>query len=82
MTWLSVDIVGVNVNLAQITLLAMFFFYLTLDWILAVVFLLMAGALEVLATRLGDRSLDSENGWPGADQSAKPASDATSRQEC
>ena len=31
MTWLSVDIVGVNVNLAQITLLAMFFFYLTLD---------------------------------------------------
>ena len=39
MTWLSVEIVNFKLNLAQITLIAMFIFYLTLDWIFAVVFL-------------------------------------------
>ena len=53
MTWLTVDIDGFALNLAQITILAMFIFYLTLDWIFAVVFLVFAIAVAALASILG-----------------------------
>ncbi len=53
MTWLSIEAVGMKLNLAHVTLLAMFFFYLTLDWIFAVVFLVFAIAVAELASILG-----------------------------
>ena len=53
MTWLSIDIDGFALNLAQIIVVAMFIFYLTLDWIFAVVFLMFAIAVAHLAAVLG-----------------------------
>jgi len=53
MTWLTVDIDGFALNLAQITVFAMFIFCLTLDWIFAVVFLMFAIAVAHLAAFLG-----------------------------
>ncbi len=53
MTWLTVDIDGFALNLAQFTLFAMFVFYLTLDWVFAVVFLIFAIAVAELASILG-----------------------------
>ncbi len=53
MTWLTIDIDGFALNLAQITVVAMFIFYLTLDWIFAVVFLMFAIAVAHLAAFLG-----------------------------
>ncbi len=53
MTWITVDTDGFALNLAQITLFAMFVFYLTLDWIFAVVFLIFAIAVAELASMLG-----------------------------
>lgn len=54
MTWVTVDIAGVAVNLAQIALFAIFLFYLTLDRIFAVVFVVFAIAIAQLAAYLGD----------------------------
>ncbi len=53
MTWLSIEIVSIKLNLAQITIIAMFTFYLTLDWIFALVFLAFAVAVAELAFKLG-----------------------------
>lgn len=53
MTWLSIEVINIKLNLAQITLIAMFIFYLTLDWIFAMVFLVMAAAIATLAAKLG-----------------------------
>ena len=53
MTWLSIEIGVINLNLAQITLIAMFIFYLTLDWIFATVFLILGAGIAVLAAKLG-----------------------------
>jgi uncharacterized membrane protein YGL010W len=53
MTWLSIEIVNFKLNLAQITLFAMFIFYLTLDWIFAAVFLILGAGIAVLAAKLG-----------------------------
>ena len=54
MTWLTIGTEGFGLNLAQITILAMFIFYLTLDWIFALVFLMFAVAVAELASILGD----------------------------
>jgi len=53
MTWLSVEAIGIKLNIAQITVIAMFVFYLTFDWIFAVVFLVLGAAIEFLASTLG-----------------------------
>ena len=53
MTWLTINFGGYSLNVAQITLVAMFVFYLTLDWIFAVVFLVFAIAVAELASYLG-----------------------------
>ena len=53
MTWLNIELVGIELNLAQITIVAMFIFYLTLDWIFALVFLIFAVAVAELASVLG-----------------------------
>lgn len=54
MTWLSIESAGIKLNLAQITLIAMFIFYLTLDTIFAIVFLVLAVAVAQLAATLGN----------------------------
>ena len=54
MTWLSIEVDGIALNLAQITLITMFIFYLTLDWVFAVVFVVFAIAIAQLAAYLGD----------------------------
>ena len=54
MTWISIEVGGIALNLAQITLIAMFIFYLTLDWVFAVVFVVFAIAIAQLAAYLGD----------------------------
>lgn len=53
MTWLNFEIVNFKLNLAQITVIAMFIFYMTLDWIFAVVFLVLGAAVATLAAKLG-----------------------------
>lgn len=53
MTWLNIELINIKLNLAQITLIAMFIFYLTLDRVFAVVFLLLATGVATLATKLG-----------------------------
>jgi len=53
MTWVSFEIIDFKLNLAQITLIAMFIFYMTLDWIFAVVFLILGAAVATLAAKLG-----------------------------
>ena len=56
MTWLSTELVGIKLNLAQTTIIAMFIFYLTLDTIFAIVFLVLAVAVAQLAATLGNYS--------------------------
>lgn len=53
MTWLSIEIVNFKLNLAQITLIGMFIFYVSLDWIFALVFLAFGAAVAALAAKLG-----------------------------
>lgn len=54
LSWVSTDIAGATVNLAYITVLCMFLFYLTLDRIFAVAFLLLAWPIAMLGTSLGE----------------------------
>jgi uncharacterized membrane protein YGL010W len=53
LTWLSIEIVNFKLNLAQITLIGMFIFYVSLDWIFALVFLALGAAVAALAAKLG-----------------------------
>lgn len=53
MTWLSIEIIDFKLNLAQITLIGMFIFYLSLDWIFALVFLVLGAGVAILAAKLG-----------------------------
>ena len=49
LSWASVDVLGIGVNLAHVTVLGFFFFYLTLDVLFAVVFLVAGMAITLLA---------------------------------
>jgi uncharacterized membrane protein YGL010W len=53
LTWLSIEVLGIKINLAILTVIAMFLFYLTLDRIFAIVFLVVATAVAILAAKLG-----------------------------
>ena len=53
MTWITIGTDSFGLNLAQITLIAMFVFYVTLDWVFAIVFLIFAVAVAELASVLG-----------------------------
>ncbi|MEM1174298.1 MAG: Mpo1-like protein [Pseudomonadota bacterium] len=57
MTWLSFDIAGVSISLAHLVMAGFFVFYLTLDVLFAVVFLIVAFVLTILATRVGQAPL-------------------------
>ena len=54
LTWVSFEIGGITIDLAQVVLVAMFGFYLTLDVPFAVVFLVASYFIALLAAYLGD----------------------------
>ena len=53
LSWVSAEIAGITINLAHVAALGLFLFYLTLDAIFSVVFLLYAVPVAILATRIG-----------------------------
>ncbi len=53
LSWISIEIRGLHLNLAWLLVLAFFVFYLTLDVLFAVVFLVAAVALTLLAIQVG-----------------------------
>jgi uncharacterized membrane protein YGL010W len=53
LSWMSIEIVGVPVNMAILAVIALFLFYLTLDRLFAIVFLVFAIAVAIVAARLG-----------------------------
>lgn len=52
-SWVSVDILGMTINLAQVVLLAMFLFYATLDKMFAIAFLVYGVPVVWFATIIG-----------------------------
>ncbi len=54
LTWINFEVVGIKINLALLTVIAMFLFYLTLDRLFAIAFLIFAIAIALLAAKLGD----------------------------
>lgn len=57
LSWVSADIQGMTINLAYVAAFGLFVFYLTLDRIFSVVFLLYAVPVALLATRIGTEPL-------------------------
>jgi uncharacterized membrane protein YGL010W len=53
LSWLNMDIAGVTVTLGHVAMLAFFLFYLTLDAVFAVVFLVFALLIAQLAGYIG-----------------------------
>ncbi len=53
LTWVNFDVGGVTVNLAHGVMLGFFVFYMTLDRIFAIVFLIFALLIAELARRIG-----------------------------
>ena len=54
LTWAEVTVFGINLHLAHVLLLGFFLFYLTLDTIFALVFVIAAFAMMLLAEYIGD----------------------------
>jgi len=61
LTWVTVQIDAFQFNLAHVLIVAFFLFYVTLDVIFALVFLVAAYLLEMLAARLG--AFPGNTGW-------------------
>ena len=57
MTWLSFNVAGFSVSLAHLVMAGFFVFYLTLDVLFAVVFLIVAFLITMLATSVGQAPL-------------------------
>lgn len=57
LTWVSLDIAGISINLAHVTMIGFFLFYLTLDTLFAIVFLVFALLIAQLAALIGDKPL-------------------------
>ena len=57
LTWVSTEIGGIEVNLAHLAMFGFFAFYLTLDRLFAVVFLVFATLIAELAGLIGERPL-------------------------
>lgn len=62
LTWVSFEVAGVSISLAHLLVFAFFAFYLTLDRIFAITFLVAALLLTLLATRLGELPLPVSGG--------------------
>lgn len=57
LTWLSIEFGGISISMAHVVVLLFFSFYLTLDRLFAVAFLLAAALLTMLAQRMGNLPL-------------------------
>ena len=57
LTWAGIEVRGITVNLAHIAMLGFFLFYLTLDRLFAVVFLVFALLIAQLAAYIGTQPL-------------------------
>ena len=57
LTWASVDIAAMSFNLAHVAMIGFFLFYLTLDTVFAIVFLVFALLLAELAGYIGEKPL-------------------------
>jgi uncharacterized membrane protein YGL010W len=53
LSWATIEIDGLSASFAEIALLAIFVFYLTLDWIFALTFLLIGYLIAQLAAMVG-----------------------------
>ena len=53
LSWARIDVLGFSVNLAHVALLILFIFYLTLDRLFSIVFLLAAVPITIAATETG-----------------------------
>ena len=53
LSWVNADISGMTINLAHVAAFGLFVFYLTLDRVFSVVFLIYAVPVALLATRIG-----------------------------
>ena len=53
LTWANVDVSGYSISLAHLVMLVFFGFYMTLDRLIAAVFLVAAFGMTVLATNIG-----------------------------
>jgi len=57
LTWVGTEIAGISVNLAHLVVAAFFLFYLTLDTVFAIAFLVLSLVLAHLAGRVGANPL-------------------------
>ena len=55
LTWASTDIAGISLNLAHVVMLGFFLFYLTLDTVFAIVFLVIALIMTEFAGLVGEK---------------------------
>jgi uncharacterized membrane protein YGL010W len=58
LSWIGIDVRGTSINLAQAVVVGFFLFYLTLDILFAIVFLVFALLLANLAGIIGSMPLD------------------------
>jgi len=66
LTWLGVSVAGVEITLAHVVMFGFFLFYLTLDRLFAVVFLIVALLITLLAARIGELPLATSGGIAAA----------------
>lgn len=66
LTWAEVTVFGINLHLAHVLLLGFFLFYLTLDTVFALVFVIAAFAMMLLAEYIGDMPLAVSGGIAAA----------------
>lgn len=57
LSWVGISVAGVEVNLAHLAMLGFFGFYLTLDLMFAIVFLVLVAGMTVFAGWIGDMPL-------------------------
>ena len=57
LSWVTIDVRGVSFSLAHLVVFGFFLFYLTLDMLFAIVFLVFGFGLTVVATMIADLSL-------------------------
>ena len=66
LTWAEVTVFGVDLHLAHVVLLGFFLFYLTLDTVFALVFVVAAFVMLLLAEYIGDMPLAVSGGIAAA----------------
>ena len=66
LTWAEVTVFGIDLHLAHVLLLGFFLFYLTLDTVFALVFVIAAFAMMLLAEYIGDMPLAVSGGIAAA----------------